>query len=147
MIDPIQTLKDYDRFRYSKDTEGHEHDPANGQFTSGGESGSGESEKHKQIAHDLAKHITSGSLNDPREFRRAYADLEDHEKIAVAKELAGRGLLHPVDARKRKPMTGSEIYRSAQGQFDIKATRHTDKPTNRHTPFHESDEFKKMLGE
>lgn len=44
MIDPIQTLKEYDRFHYMKDAEGHEHSAENGQFVSGG-SGSDDSRK------------------------------------------------------------------------------------------------------
>lgn len=62
MIDPIQTLKEYDRWRYKKDAEGHEHSATDGKFVSTGAAGSGSGKKStgKSVGLISAEHGGKG---------------------------------------------------------------------------------------
>ena len=79
MIDPIEILKAYDRFRYAKDAEGNEHDPANGQFTGGG---GGKSKE--QIIHERA--MAELKLG-PKDVKGAMVQALHKKKAQIRKEM------------------------------------------------------------
>lgn len=100
---------------------------------------------HKKVADKLVGHVVAEKLHEPNEFKDAYNELEDDDKKLVVKELASRGLIHPVDARKKKIMLAREVAASAEGQFKEAKSSHEAVPTNRHSPFKESDTHKKFI--
>ena len=65
----------------------------------------------------LVQYITGDRLNGPDQFKNLYYKLSDPDRVAVAKELNKRGLLHEIDARKKKPMNATTIINSARGQY------------------------------
>jgi len=81
MIDPIEILKAYDRFRYAKDAAGHAHDPANGQFTGGGGEGS---KSKEQIIHERA--MAELKLG-PKDVKGAMVQALHKKKAQIRKEM------------------------------------------------------------
>ena len=65
----------------------------------------------------LVQYITGDRINQPDQFRNLYYKLSNPDRVAVAKELNKRGLLHEIDARKKKPMDAITIINSARGQY------------------------------
>lgn len=107
---------------------------------------SGKFTASEHAAHSLATHLTDEVFTDPQKFRNHYRDLNDDERKQVVKHLLERGLIHPVDAKKKKALTASEIYDSARGAYLKAKHSHEDDPVNRHVPFSESEAFEKMRG-
>lgn len=108
--------------------------------------GDADGETSKAVADSLASHIASGALHEPQKFRDSYSNLEDADKKATVKDLAKRGLIHPVDARKRGVMIANEVVKSARRQFEKLKLDHISVPTNRYIPFEDSDAYKKLTG-
>ena len=81
--------------------------------------------EHIRIATKLAEtligqYARNGYTTDPAGFRDKYSDMSIDSKMAVQKELGRMGLLNAVDTRKRKPMTGSELLDSINGQIKLR---------------------------
>lgn len=114
-----------------------------GKFSSGGSSGSTLHPAH-EVANLLIKHITSEKLHEPEDFKDAYRDLPDDHKKMVVKHLASKGLIHPSDARKKSVMMPREIHKSADHEYKREKEDHEYQPLNRHSPWVESNSYKKM---
>lgn len=95
-----------------------------------------------RVATDLVK---SGFTTEHQDFRLAYADLDDSEKLLLIKDLAKRGAVDKFIARKRNPPTGSEVIDSVRSTITRMKEEHERIPINRHIPFSESVGFKRLI--
>lgn len=107
---------------------------------------------HSKTAHKLATEVMSnyhknGYTHDHVDFRAHYGELDDAGKKSVTKHLHSRGLLHPLDAKKKKPLSGSELMNSVRGQAKSHHEAHHSNALNRHVPFSDSEAYKKATKE
>lgn len=68
------------------------------------------------VAAQLVEHLKT-KLHDPREFRNFYRDATDDQRRQVFQELKALNALHPVDERRRKLMTASELIDSVRSRI------------------------------
>lgn len=120
-----------------------------GNTCASGGGGSHSSSPGKSAAHELAQHFATDQLHDPGNFRNKWRDMESADRKEVHAELKKRGLLTPIDARKKSPekMTATEVIGSVQTAYKKAKLDHESIPTNRHEPFTSSATYKKMIGE
>jgi 2'-5' RNA ligase len=96
----------------------------------------------KISARVMSDFANNGFTHDHQDFRAKWGDLEDKEKVAVVKELAKRGMVDAVLARKRTPVTASTVLDSIRGQAQKHIGDHNSKPTNRHIPFTDTEAYR-----
>ena len=113
-------------------------------------------EKPKSEALRISQKLASKVVGDiarngysvrPEGFHEAYSSLSDEEKKQVVKDLAKRGLIGAITARKRTTVSSRELFDEVEKSASNMKLDHQGVPTNRHIPFEDSDAYKKAVAD